>query len=145
MPKRARKRQRGQALLELALLTPLLILLVGGVVESGVAFNTYLQLANASREGARAGILVPGETTYITNATKRELPANIASNTVVTVDCAPVGTTTWGSCLSVYLPARGDLIRVTTSYTYQPMIPPINGLTTFIALTMQTDTIMKAS
>lgn len=97
------------------------------------------------QERARAGILVPAETSYITNATKRELPTSIASNTIVTVDCAPAGTTSWGSCLSVYQPARGDLIRVTTSYTYQPMIPPINGLTSFIALTMQTDTIMKAS
>lgn len=140
-----RRRSRGQALVELALLTPILILIVGGIAESGVALNTYLQLSNASREGARAGILVPEETSYIDRAAKRELPASIASNTVVTVDCAPAGTTSWGSCLSVYLPARGDLIRVTTSYTYQPMIPPINGLTSFIALTMQTNTIMKAS
>lgn len=136
---------RGQALVELALLTPVLLLIVGGIIEAGLAFNTYLQLANASREGARAGILVPTETSAIRAATLRELPGGVASRTVVTVDCAPAGTSTWGSCLSVYQPARGDLIRVTTSYTYQPMLPPINGLTSFIALTMQTKTIMKAS
>ncbi|MCL6560135.1 MAG: pilus assembly protein [Firmicutes bacterium] len=47
---------RGQALVELALVLPILILLVMGAIEFGRVFNSYLLITNASREGARAGI-----------------------------------------------------------------------------------------
>lgn len=51
------KNGRGQALVELALVLPLLILLLFGTMEFGRIFHSYLALANASREGARAGIV----------------------------------------------------------------------------------------
>lgn len=46
-------RERGQALVELALVAPLLILLLLGTAELGHAFNAYITLVNATREGAR--------------------------------------------------------------------------------------------
>ena len=51
------KNKRGQALVELALVLPLLILLLFGTMEFGRIFHSYLVLTNASREGARAGIV----------------------------------------------------------------------------------------
>lgn len=52
--------KRGQALVELALVLPLLILLIMGMMEFGRIFHSYLLITNASREGARTGII--GET-----------------------------------------------------------------------------------
>ena len=52
---------RGQAVTELALLLPLLLVLVLGVVELSTAINTAMTIAAATREGARvAGALVNG-------------------------------------------------------------------------------------
>lgn len=49
--------KRGQALVELALVLPLLILLLMGTIEFGRIFHSYLVITNASREGARAGVV----------------------------------------------------------------------------------------
>lgn len=48
-----RRDERGQALVELALCTPMLLFLLLGCVEIANAFNAYITLINASREGAR--------------------------------------------------------------------------------------------
>jgi Flp pilus assembly protein TadG len=47
--------QRGQSLVEFALvLTPLLLILLG-IIQFGFVFNTYVTLTNAAREAAREG------------------------------------------------------------------------------------------
>ena len=46
------KRQRGQSLLELALLMPLILLLVMGALEFGRLIFTQIVITNAAREGA---------------------------------------------------------------------------------------------
>ncbi len=45
--------QRGQALVELALVLPLLVILLLGIAEAGNMLNAYLTVVEASREGAR--------------------------------------------------------------------------------------------
>lgn len=48
--------ERGAALVEFALVFPILLLLLMGIVEFGLLFYNKQVLTNASREGARAGI-----------------------------------------------------------------------------------------
>jgi hypothetical protein len=43
---------KGQSLIELTFLTPLMLLLIFGVVEVGSVISTYLRLAQLTREGA---------------------------------------------------------------------------------------------
>jgi hypothetical protein len=51
-----RREDRGQAVLEFALLLPpLILLLVFGMVEIGTAFSHNMSVASATREGARMG------------------------------------------------------------------------------------------
>lgn len=57
------KTNKGQALVETALIAPLLIFLLIGVFETGYALRSYLVLANASREAARFAVR-PGYLTY---------------------------------------------------------------------------------
>jgi len=52
-------RERGQELVEYALVFPLLMLLVLGIIEFGVVIFSFNTIANAAREGARCGI-IPG-------------------------------------------------------------------------------------
>jgi Flp pilus assembly protein TadG len=47
--------RRGQAVLELALILPLLLLLLFGIVESGRLGNAYLAVTHAARHGVRQG------------------------------------------------------------------------------------------
>ena len=51
------KDQRGGALIEFAIVFPILALLVGGIVDFGILYYNKQVLTNASREGARAGIV----------------------------------------------------------------------------------------
>jgi hypothetical protein len=51
-----RQRTLGQSLVELALTFPALLILLSGVVEFGIAFNHYVNLVEATREGARYAV-----------------------------------------------------------------------------------------
>jgi len=51
------KNQRGAAAVEFALVLPLLLAIFAGMVEMGVLIYNQQVLTNASREGARAGIV----------------------------------------------------------------------------------------
>jgi hypothetical protein len=59
--KRFRKinNQNGAAMVEFAIVLPLLLILICGVIEFGVMFYDKAVITNASREGARAGITGP--------------------------------------------------------------------------------------
>lgn len=56
------RRERGASAVEFALLLPLVLLLIGGMVDFGRAFFTEVTLTNAAREGARSAMYgnVPG-------------------------------------------------------------------------------------
>ena len=51
--------QRGQAMVEMALVLPILILLMFGIFEFGRIYNYQLTLTNAVREGARFAAIGP--------------------------------------------------------------------------------------
>lgn len=60
MIKRSLKNERGGAAVEFAILLPLLLLLIFGGIEYGLVMFNKQVLTNASREAARAGIVVDG-------------------------------------------------------------------------------------
>lgn len=49
--------QKGGAFIEFALVLPMMVLLTMGIVEFGFVFYNQQVITNASREGARAGII----------------------------------------------------------------------------------------
>ena len=53
------RREQGQSLVELALVMPVLVLLIAGVVDLSGAFGTLVSVVNSSREGARYGARYP--------------------------------------------------------------------------------------
>lgn len=58
--------QRGQNLVELALVAPLLIALFIGVADLGRAFHAFIVMENAAREAARYGASFPDRLTQNT-------------------------------------------------------------------------------
>ena len=51
--------ERGAELIEFAIVLPLLMFLVAGIVDFGMMFRTFEAVTNAAREGARVAVL-PG-------------------------------------------------------------------------------------
>lgn len=47
------KKQQGAVAVEFALLLPLLVMIVFGIFQFGIAFNNWIIISNAAREGAR--------------------------------------------------------------------------------------------
>lgn len=45
--------ERGQTMVEFALVAPILALLLFGVIQFGIAFNSYVTITDAARAGAR--------------------------------------------------------------------------------------------
>lgn len=85
--KPAAHRERGASLVEFALVLPLFLLLVGGMVDFGRAFYTQVTLTNAAREGARSAM-------YGNPPQDRggSAAASIQGATVSTAICAPGAT-----------------------------------------------------
>jgi hypothetical protein len=48
---------RGAELIEMAMVTPVLLLILGGIVDFGFLFRSWEVVTNAEREGARVGVL----------------------------------------------------------------------------------------
>ena len=55
----AQIRQSGAALIELALALPLLVMLIGGMVSAGIAYNHQLALTHSAREAGRYAATLP--------------------------------------------------------------------------------------
>ena len=90
MIRRHAKSERGAALVEAALVMPLLILLLMGIVEFGWAFTQTMEIRHAAREGARiAAVNFDGvNTTGVdqTTAIRTEICRRMSSNDPSAVD-----------------------------------------------------------
>ena len=93
---------RGAAAVEMALVMPILILMVMGIIDFGRIFNGQIQLSQAAREGARIAALgtsgysvaaVEARATAALNNPAMQGGAVTISVDVVTVGGATVGTT----------------------------------------------------
>ncbi|CAJ0776273.1 hypothetical protein LMG19083_00139 [Ralstonia psammae] len=117
-PARTRK-MRGAAGVEFALVFPILLLVVFGIVEFGAAWYDKAVITNASREAARAGVVfsspVPTSTKIQSVATNycqnRLVTFGAASNCTASV--SPTTTCTAGS---------GNQLIVTVSYTFTGLV-----------------------
>ncbi len=108
------KEKRGQALVELALVLPLLILLIIGMMEFGRVFHSYLLITNAAREGARLGVIEPTNTGAITGTVTTQLAAALAAGPAdysVTVTYPYI----------TYPFSDTEQVRVEVSYRFRPV------------------------
>ena len=58
--------ERGSALIEAAMVTPILLLIMVGIFEVGRAYQHWQVLTNAAREGARVAVLPGSDTDTVT-------------------------------------------------------------------------------
>jgi len=76
----------GQSLVEMALMMPMLLLLLIGTIDAGIAVNSYVTVTNASREATQYAIQHPtaAPAAIASAAVARSAPLQEASITVTT-------------------------------------------------------------
>lgn len=124
--------------MEFALVLPLLVMLAIGIIEFSLLLYDKAMITNASREGARAGILFTGEgqprlsspeiTAIVNGYCLNKLVTLGAGGTVPAVNVLFAGQDT------------GDPLTIRVSYTYTFLVFPkfVTDLSGGIALTAET-------
>ncbi|MBU2610484.1 MAG: pilus assembly protein [Chloroflexi bacterium] len=130
-------KEKGQSLVELALTLLIILTLLAGTVDLGMAFFSYVALRDAAQEGALYGSLYPTDTNGIISRVRQSssAPVNLSDISKVTISSS----TPQGAC-------RNNPITVTVSYNYQlsmPFIGPILGANTIPLSAAVTDTILN--
>ena len=85
----------GNALVEFALVLPLLMLVFAGIVDFGFLFQRYEVITNAAREGARLAVLPGYGTTDVQNRVRDYVSQGLGASAVanianIAVDSVPV-------------------------------------------------------
>jgi Flp pilus assembly protein TadG len=85
--------EQGSELIEFAIVAPILMLLIAGIVDFGMLFRTYEAVTNAAREGARVGVLPGYLPADVQNRVGQYLAAaGLSAAPTVTVANVPVTT-----------------------------------------------------
>ncbi|MCC7352523.1 MAG: pilus assembly protein [Anaerolineae bacterium] len=83
---------KGQEVVEFAIILPLLFLLLFGIIDFGIIIFSYDTIANATREGARYGIVHPTDDAGI-EAAARRLTSGLSSGALQINITRPGGNT----------------------------------------------------
>ena len=86
-----RRDAEGAAAVELALVLPLLVLLLGGIIDFGFAFNTQISLTHAAREGVRVEAIGNGDSVQAARDAFMAMGASAGTVTVPQVCDGPGG------------------------------------------------------
>ena len=115
--------QEGTAVVEFAIVLPLLVMIVFGIIEFGLLFYDKQVITNASREGARLGIVATSplprkSDTDIIVKVNEYTNNNLVSFSGVKIVTFPPSTITHPSTQS------GQPLTVTVKYAYQFLLLP---------------------
>jgi Flp pilus assembly protein TadG len=134
--RRRSDRGRGQALVEFALVIPLFLLLVAGMIDFGLGLNTSITVTNAAREGARLGAVNPITASIAAKVTS--MTSGLAGGPTTTITCTkPGGTTCTLDTTPATMAVAGDTVIVTVAYDYHMIWPLAFGNTIHLASTAQ--------
>jgi len=110
-----RKGEKGQSLLEFALIVPILLIILAGVLDLGRLYYTYVSITDAAAEGASYAAIHPqaNERAEVLQRAQEASGALVQIDpTMVQVDCPAV--------------AAGAPITVTVSYSFTVATPLLN-------------------
>ena len=119
------KSEKGASAVEFALILPILIILVFGIVQFGIAYNNYIALTHAAREGARLAAVNMDEIegiAWFENRIKESAPSvSIESITLSGQDGNigdSVAVTVTGEVLNIEIPLAGSWpVQLTSTAT----------------------------
>jgi len=133
-PNRRKNGQEGQALVETTFMILAVLLLLMGIIEFGFLFYAYVRVANAAREGARAGSLW-----LLDREVDKGYYSPILCDTVENAVLSEVGAIQESGTITITLeegvvicddtslaPEAGEPITVTATYNYP--LPVVSAL-----------------
>ena len=134
--RRRRRRTRGQALVEFALVIPVFFLVLAGIMDFGYLLYSRMTVINAAREGARAGAVIDATTipAIVPSVVAGAAGGLSVSTNVVCVPIKSVGSCNFSSATSS---KPGDGVKVTVTYTHHTFFPLLFGATIPLASTVQ--------
>jgi Flp pilus assembly protein TadG len=98
--------ERGQTMTEFAMVLPLMVVLLFGIIQFGIAFNNYLTLTDAVRAASRKGAVARGTPNPVADCT------GAAQNAAANLDTSKLKVTCTSSWQS------GSDVTVTGTYPY---------------------------
>jgi len=125
------KRNTGQSMVEFALLLPVLIAILFGIIEISMLLSIYVGLTNSTREAARAGSIyqdpnalsVQSDVSAM-DARRRQSVSSVITDTLNPMINTALLTTTLSytptTALDTNLYRGGDIINVQMTYTHKP-------------------------
>lgn len=124
------KNQYGSGLIEFLVVFPVLILVTFGVVEFSVLFYDQAIVYNASRNGARYGVVIRSSSSppYATPAQVVSYTQTYCTGKLLTFSTTAASATITAT-QSTNPPTRGSLLTVTVSYPYSYLL--VNKLVGF--------------
>lgn len=144
--KRRSTSERGQSLVELSISLLVLLYLLSGAVQFGLAFFQFVQLRDAAQEGALYGSMGPLDPGLIEARVRgaSNSPVNLSDSGLVAVDIqiddAPIAT-----AISNGTACEGHALKVTVSFdhvVFMPFMSQIIGPTVPLNAVV-TDTILS--
>jgi Flp pilus assembly protein TadG len=112
------RRERGQGLVEFAIVLPILLIILSGVLDLGRLWYAYVAVTDAAAEGATYAAIDPSDGSGIY---KR---AEEASGGLVQIE--PDAVTL--ACPTCPTPASGDQVTVTVAYTFTLATPFLHAM-----------------
>jgi Flp pilus assembly protein TadG len=110
-------------MVEFALILPVFLLIVVGMVDLGRAFFQYQQLVNGAREGARVG-------SY--DQSSSSIATAVISTTAIGLTAADISITCYSGFTSTAKPCAGvevgDGVNVAVSQAFDPLTPLIKSI-----------------
>ncbi len=121
MNTKVKSKTRAQSMVEMALILPVLLLILFGLIEFGRALFIYTVVSNAAREGARQGLVAPTDQVLIREAAYSR--AILIPTNTLTIDISYDG---GEASVPPHTPLLKGQDRVVVQVTYQfSMITPI--------------------
>jgi len=99
--------EKGQDLVEFAVILPVLLLLLLGIIEFGIVVFSYNTVASAARDGARAGVVPSASADDVVSAALARAPGLGLTADDVSVDLG------------------GDIVRVQVAYDCTLISAPV--------------------
>ena len=125
--------KKGAAAVEFAIILPLLLILLFGIIEFGIILYDKAMITNASREGARAGIVFDPD--GISDAEIRSVVKEYCSGHMITF-----GEDSIDGIDDIPITRAGENLTVTVTYQYDFLVLPdfVTGIVGNINLSAQT-------
>jgi Flp pilus assembly protein TadG len=125
---RRRRRTRGQALVEFAVVLPVFLLILSGILDFGFILYSRITVISAAREGARIATTMTDQPTNIITAVRSQATAAAGGLSVTVPNPVLVcGAANPGCAFSAGKLKTGDSIKVTVTYTHHAFFPLLFG------------------